>query len=62
MVSMLAGKSIAQQVSLSGKVINPDEKPIKKVFIYLANNPSLSCYSDTLGNFSLTDIIHPSMM
>ncbi|HEY5125292.1 MAG TPA: Ig-like domain-containing protein, partial [Ignavibacteria bacterium] len=55
--SILTYKSIAQQVSLTGKVINPDEKPIKKVFVYLANNPTLYCYSDSLGNFSLTDII-----
>jgi len=48
--------SIAQQISLTGKVINPDEKPVKKVLVYLANNPSVYCYSDTLGNFSLTNI------
>jgi hypothetical protein len=56
MFSMLVNISNSQQVGLTGKVINPDEKPIKKVFVYLANNPSLYCYSDSLGNFSLTNI------
>src|SRR4030042_7068254 len=54
--SLLAHKSMAQQVSLTGKVINPDEKPIKNVLVYLVNNPTLYCYSDSLGNFSLIDI------
>ncbi len=61
MFSMLVYKSVAQQVSLTGKVINPDEKPIKNVFIYLVNNPTLYCYSDSLGNFSLIDEIGTSV-
>jgi len=56
MFLILGLNSLAQQVSLTGKVINPDENPVKKVLVYLANNPSLYCYSDTLGNFSLTNI------
>jgi hypothetical protein len=56
MFSMLAGKSIAQQVSLTGKVINHAEKPIKNVLVYLKSNPSLYCHSDSLGNFSLINL------
>ncbi len=56
MFSLLVNISIGQQVSLTGKVINPDEKPVKKVLVYLANNPSIYCYSDSLGIFSLTEI------
>jgi hypothetical protein len=52
---------MAQQVSLTGKVINPDEKPIKNVLVYLVNNPTLYCYSDSLGNFSLIDEIGTSV-
>src|SRR4030042_5460480 len=59
--SLLAHKSMAQQVSLTGKVINPDEKPIKNVLVYLVNNPTLYCYSDSLGNFSLIDEIGTSV-
>lgn len=53
---VLINSSTAQNISLTGKIVNPDEKPVKKVFVYLVNNPSLYCYSDSLGNFSLTDI------
>ena len=56
MFLILGINSLAQQISLTGKVINPDEKPVKKVLVYLTSNPSLYCYSDTLGNFSLTNI------
>jgi hypothetical protein len=56
MFSILINKSIAQQVSITGKVINPDEKPIKNVLVYLENNPKSYCHSDSLGNFSLSDI------
>lgn len=53
--STLICESIAQQVSLTGKVINPSENPIENVLVYLASNPELYSYSDSLGNFSITD-------
>lgn len=61
MFYILACKSLAQQVSLTGKVINPDEKPINEVLVYMESNPALHCYSDSLGNFSLHDLINTAL-
>jgi hypothetical protein len=58
---VLVCNSFAQQVNLTGKVINPDEKPIEKVLVYLGSNPSLHCYSDSIGYFSLNDMINTSV-
>ena len=60
-IFVMINSSVAQTVSLSGKVINPDEKPISNVLIYLANNPALHCQSDSLGNFNLNDQINTSV-
>jgi len=60
--TMLVYNSIAQQVGLSGKVVNPDENPIKNVLVYLANNPTIFCRTDSLGNFTLTDEMSTSII
>ena len=57
--SILGSNSIAQQISLTGRIINSDENPIKNVLVCLANNPKLYCYSDSLGNFSITNTSTP---
>jgi len=61
LLSILICKSIAQEVSLTGKVINPSENPIENVLVYLASNPVLYSYSDSLGKFSITDQLNTSV-
>jgi hypothetical protein len=61
MFSELGYNSVAQQVSLTGQIINTDEDPIKNVLVYLANNPTIYCRSDSLGNFTLFHEISTSI-
>lgn len=47
--------SFAQQVNISGKVVNSNDSPVNHVLIYLLSDPNINCYSDPQGNFSLNN-------
>jgi hypothetical protein len=59
--TVLVYNAVAQQVSLTGQIINPYEDPIKNVLVCLTNNPTISCRSDSLGNFTLFHQISTSI-
>ena len=50
-------QSTAQDINITGLVVNSNQQPVANVKVYLSGSPEIICLTDQNGKFTLTDIV-----
>ena len=50
----ISAQSFAQDINITGTVVNSNQDPVANVKVSLSNSPGITCYSDKNGDFTLT--------